>query len=301
MKEQNLFEVPPGLTLLHLGARGSGREVAITKHILARECGCNSCPICHRIKNGTCLDITFLSGSLSAKEFRDTLAAFSDHMRVDLTHRYLIIKDLDLASRPCLDYTLKIAEEPPPNHQIHLLATSRALLPGAIISRCVSRSYHKDTPLTEADIQQNPKLQALTPSLQLPELKTNHHRAIAVQTGLLENEEIEKSVPPHLLANWLDKTVKKGVDLGFFATDIIDVLLILWLRRKEDTENTLARGQHRSRVLKYTRQFIETRPHHKMVKKPGKDYFTALAALMLSLGIYYTEIGAENERHRVSN
>ena len=123
------------------GPEGSGKK-SLAKYIAASlACGgnCNDCNICHRIAEGHCPDIKFISRSEGQKNISvDAVRDMIDDTSLtplELDFKMYVIDGAERLSAQAQNSLLKIIEEPPKNVYILLLCESSAQILVTVRSR----------------------------------------------------------------------------------------------------------------------------------------------------------------------
>lgn len=96
------------------------------------KCNCTSCVKLVKLKSP---DLTVLTGREGIADARAAIAQFQDATPVELSKKYLVLRNLDYYSKEILDTALKLIEEPDEQYQIFATLQSKQGVPGALISR----------------------------------------------------------------------------------------------------------------------------------------------------------------------
>lgn len=140
------------LPILFAGAYGSGRYHHQLLYLRQKECKKSfapyslpenhlayiekcSCPNCVKIVKQKSPDLVVLTGREKIDDVREALAKFKDSRPVELSKKYLVLRNLDFFPKESLDSALKLIEEPRADYEIMATIADLKAVPGSVLSR----------------------------------------------------------------------------------------------------------------------------------------------------------------------
>ncbi|MCD6309409.1 MAG: DNA polymerase III subunit gamma/tau, partial [Candidatus Eremiobacteraeota bacterium] len=139
-------------TYLFCGPRGTGKTSCARIFAKALNCPntkegepCNICPSCHRITEGSSLDVQEMDAASHTQvdKVREFIIDRVNFAPVEGKYKVYIIDEAHKLSTASFDALLKTLEEPPP-HIFFILATTHPQnLPPTILSRCQRHDFRK--------------------------------------------------------------------------------------------------------------------------------------------------------------
>ena len=185
-----------------------------------------------RVLLGLTPDVVVTTQDMGAQEFRDQLASLLERETpTELSHKYMILRDIHSASNSLTDAVLKLVEEPPKSIRILLTSHSPGKTRPAIRSRCGRLYFPPHTPTSIRSVME------VTRELQpaLPVLNRRYPPISTLEATVRYRYDLDQIVEsiargeqaPSSLRQWLDATLKQA---GDDKIHVMDTLLNLATR-----------------------------------------------------------------------
>lgn len=202
----------------------------VLESVYKEEC---ECIICKKIEENNSEDILVLNGGESLRDFQESVFDFVEHRSVELSKKYLILRNLEMYSSNTLNTFLKILEEPYPDLVIVVTAGEVKYVPKAILSRLKRFRCSYDLNLLEGvEIEPYKKIMGEWDFRNLVELQLYSKYSFKKKSEEIYGSNICDVV--EIIKKYLKKVekdkIRKELILGLFLRYYVDFL-------KEKNEN----------------------------------------------------------------
>jgi DNA polymerase III, delta subunit len=194
--------------------------------------GC-SCADCGLLERGKAREYQGLSGTETVAELRKVVHDFTDGM----SHRFLVLTDLQRHAQDHLDPLLKILEEPPATLKVFATATTTQSIPGPVLSR-FRQLRHPDLTSEQLRtiVEATPSLQSLAPQLGAYCFRSVDELLLYVRYDFETKFEAfwgAADIPP-LVRGIRDLLQQLSKDREFHPPDVLEFFIEFFVRRIEE-------------------------------------------------------------------